>query len=230
VESATRYLIVNADDLGASTGINRGILEACADGVVTSASLMVDAPASAQLAGELPDPLELSVGLHATLTSEGGELAIDPSECRAELDRQLARFEEITGARPTHVDSHHNIHRDPRLRDSFVAFAAELGRPLREHSRARYFSSFYGQWDGETHLEQISVASLLEMFEVELGPGITELGCHPGYMGDGFESSYSGEREAEVRTLCDPRVRDRLERIGVKLVNFASLPSPSGGN
>ena len=35
---AGRYLIVNADDLGMSSGINAGILEAHRDGIVTSAS------------------------------------------------------------------------------------------------------------------------------------------------------------------------------------------------
>ena len=46
----TRYLIVNADDLGASASVNRGILEAHERGIVTSASLMVDMPASEEFA------------------------------------------------------------------------------------------------------------------------------------------------------------------------------------
>ena len=36
-----KYLIVNADDFGASPGITRGILEAHADGILTSTSMMV---------------------------------------------------------------------------------------------------------------------------------------------------------------------------------------------
>ncbi len=36
-----KYLIVNADDFGASTGVNQRILECHTRGVVTSASLMV---------------------------------------------------------------------------------------------------------------------------------------------------------------------------------------------
>ena len=41
-----KYCIVNGDDFGASHGIVRGILETHECGVLTSASLMVDMPAS----------------------------------------------------------------------------------------------------------------------------------------------------------------------------------------
>ena len=36
-----RRLVVNADDFGLSPGVNEGILEAHANGIVTSTSLMV---------------------------------------------------------------------------------------------------------------------------------------------------------------------------------------------
>jgi predicted glycoside hydrolase/deacetylase ChbG (UPF0249 family) len=220
----SRYLIVNADDLGASAGVNRGIREACERGIVTSASLMVDMPGSEQFAADPTGPTELSVGLHATLTSEAGELLIEPGRCRAELERQLARFEHLIGRAPTHLDSHHNVHFEPELREVFLAVAKERGLPLRGHSPARYFADFYGQWDdGETHLEQVSVEMLWEMLDREVGVGVTEFGCHPGYAGDGFESSYLREREAELQTLCDPAVRERIEALGIKLVSFAEL-------
>jgi predicted glycoside hydrolase/deacetylase ChbG (UPF0249 family) len=219
-----RYLIVNADDLGASAAINRGVLEAHTLGVVTSASLMVDMPAAEHFAvrrGQVPD---LSVGLHATLTSEDGELLLEPGACRAELDRQLTCFEELLGRAPTHLDSHHNVHLEQPLDDIFLAVARERQVPLRAFSAARYFADFYAQWDEETHLEQVSVEMLAEMLETEVGPGVTEIGCHPGYAGDGFESSYLCEREAEVRTLCDPRVAARIDELGITLTSFAELP------
>src|SRR5213078_1507398 len=42
--------IINADDFGASRGINRGILEAHERGILTSTSLLVDWPASEEAA------------------------------------------------------------------------------------------------------------------------------------------------------------------------------------
>jgi predicted glycoside hydrolase/deacetylase ChbG (UPF0249 family) len=75
---------------------------------------MVNRPASEEaaiLSRELP---ELSIGLHVNITTEDGELVVDlaaPDECRAELYRQLERFQDLMGRLPTHIDSHHNVHR-----------------------------------------------------------------------------------------------------------------------
>src|SRR2546425_12975380 len=96
-------------------------------------------------------------------------------------------------------------------------------RPLREHSPVRYFSKFYGQWGGQTHLEQLSVESLARLLETACGEGITELSCHPGYLDADFSSSYSSERETEVRTLCDPLIRRVLAEQSIQLINYRHL-------
>jgi chitin disaccharide deacetylase len=218
-----RYLIVNADDLGASAGVNRGILEAFERGIVTSSSLMVDMPAAEEFASQRDRAAGLSVGLHVTLTNEEAELQFEPDGCRAELERQLGRFEALLGRQPTHLDSHHNVHLEPPLSDLFIDVARERSLPLRGFSPARYYADFYGQWDDETHLEHISVESLGVLLEAEVAPGVTEFGVHPGYIGDGFESSYLLEREAELRTLCDPAVRARVQELGIRLIGFSEL-------
>jgi predicted glycoside hydrolase/deacetylase ChbG (UPF0249 family) len=62
--AAGRFLIVNADDFGLTSGINRGIIEAHEHGIVTSASLMVRYPAAREAADYAKAHPELSVGLH----------------------------------------------------------------------------------------------------------------------------------------------------------------------
>lgn len=221
-----KYCIVNGDDFGASRGINRGIVEAHRHGILTSTSLMVDLSCSEDAVLLSRDLKDLSVGLHVTLTNEGGEPLVNFAafdDCRAELHRQFRRFQELTGRLPTHLDAHHNVHRDPRLLPHFLDLAQLYGLPLREHSPVRYFSSFYGQWDGVTHLEQISVESLSRMLETEIGEGFTELSCHPGYVDPDFQSIYSIEREAELRTLCDPLIRKKLDELRIQLVGFRDL-------
>jgi chitin disaccharide deacetylase len=221
-----KYLIVNGDDFGLSRGINRGIVEAHRRGILTSTSLVVDMPWSeeaAWLSRALPD---LGIGLHVNITNEGRESAIDLTDadnCRAELHRQFGRFEELMGRPPTHLDSHHNVHRDARLLPHFLDLARRYGVPLREHSPVRYVSTFYGRWGGETHPEQISVDGLLRLVESDVRDGFTELGCHPGYADPNVQSSYAIEREIELRTLCDPIVRTVLAAQQIQLVSFRAL-------
>ena len=217
-----KYLIVNADDFGASHGIDRGIIEAHQRGVLTSTSLLVNATASGEAAELSRSAPDLSVGLHADLRSELNANA-GPARLRGALEAQLARFEELLGRPPTHLDSHHNVHRDPRALPEFLDLAREQGLPLREHSAVRYFSKFYGQWSGKTHLEQISVESLARMLEMEIKEGFTELSCHPGYVDPDYSSGYSTEREAELRALCDPRIRQALAEQAIQLVSYHDL-------
>jgi predicted glycoside hydrolase/deacetylase ChbG (UPF0249 family) len=121
------------------------------------------------------------------------------------------------------VDSHHDVHRDPRVQPHVRTWARRLGVPLRGYGHVHHLPKFYGQWGGETHLEQISVDGLFRLLDSELGPGVTELTCHAGYVDEGLVSSYAKEREAEVRTLCDPRVRAALAERGIHLAGFRDL-------
>ena len=173
-----KALIVNADDYGISPGVTRGILEAHDRGILTSASFMVDTPSAADAARLAREAPRMSMGLHADLPAA---IAADRSRCHDDLERQIDRFATLTGRAPTHLDSHHNVHRHAALATVFTEVAARHALPLREGSAARYFSKFYGQWSGRSHLEHIGVASLANMLESELGEGLTELSCHPGY-------------------------------------------------
>jgi len=214
-----KLLVVTADDFGISRGVNRGIVAAHCEGILTSASLMVSRPAAVEAAALARACPGLSVGLH---------LELDPGEAPdvpTQLDRQLGRFTELCGARPTHLDSHHDVHRDPRVLPHVRAWARRWGVPLRGYSHVRHLPKFYGQWGGETHLEQISVEGLLRLLDAELAHGVTELTCHPGYVDPGLTSSYLVEREAEVRTLCDPRMRPALAERGIRLAGFRDLPA-----
>src|SRR5205807_2623170 len=159
----------------------------------------------------LHDGAEWGIGelMHLELDADTRE------DVPAALQRQLDRFVHLVGAPPTHFDSHHDVHRHPRVLPYVRALARRVGVPLRGYSDVRHLPKFYGQWGGETHLEQIGVDGLLRLLDAELGPGVTELTCHPGYVDEGLASSYTVEREAELRTLCDPRVRPALAERGI---------------
>lgn len=96
-----RRLIINADDFGFTSGVNRAIVEAHTRGVVTSATLMARGPAfaeAAELARALP---ELSVGCHVVLIDGESVLAAEQV--------------------PTLIDRHSQ---PPRFRDGLKSFAA----------------------------------------------------------------------------------------------------------
>jgi chitin disaccharide deacetylase len=62
-----RQLIVNADDFGLTTGVNRAISEAHRDGIVSSATLMANGPAFEDAVKTAKDDTSLSVGCHVVL-------------------------------------------------------------------------------------------------------------------------------------------------------------------
>ena len=73
-----RRLIINADDFGLTSGVNRAIVEAHGHGVVTSTTLMANAPAfseAVQLAEASP---RLGVGCHVVLVD--GAPVLNPSQ------------------------------------------------------------------------------------------------------------------------------------------------------
>jgi predicted glycoside hydrolase/deacetylase ChbG (UPF0249 family) len=220
-------LIVNADDLGASEGINRGIIEAHTGGIVTSASLMVTGAAAAQAAALAREHGGLGVGLHWDLEGEQASPELDlgdPVAVRAELRRQVKLFQELVGQPPTHVDSHHHLHRRPEIRPIAGALAAALGVPMREDGTVTYIGGFYAQWEWEvTDLHHVSPEFLIWILRNEVGEGWTEIGCHPGYVSDEFTSVYLTEREVELATLKHPAVREEIRSLGIRLASYREL-------
>jgi chitin disaccharide deacetylase len=214
-----KSLIVNADDFGASRGINQGVIEAHGRGVVTSASMMVDAPASEEAARLGGGDAGLDVGLHVVIAPS----ADSPHE---ELQRQFERFVDLTGRTPTHIDAHHHVHHDERVLPAFLAVAEQHRVPLRGHCAVHHISSFYGQWDGETHLEAVSPDALARIVATEIEDGFNELCCHPGYVDGDLTSSYTLERPAELETLCDPAVAALLSDQGIRLATFREVARP----
>jgi hopanoid biosynthesis associated protein HpnK len=138
-----RNLIVNADDLGWTAGVNRGIAEAHRHGIVTSASLLANGSAFAsgvEVARQTPG---LGVGVHlnlsdgapvaapelvTSLVNNAGEFEGGPEnlllriasrglalhEVEQEWEAQIEKVRDA-GIHPTHVDGHKHVHMLPGL-------------------------------------------------------------------------------------------------------------------
>ena len=212
---------MNGDDFGLSNGVNRGMIDAHQTGILTSASMMVDAAASADAAALARDIRPLGVGLHVVVKPAAAYRSLP-----YELERQLERFVALTGRSPTHVDSHHDVHRQATARPAFLAFAERHRLPLRGFCGLRHITRFYGQRGGETCLEQVGAEVLVRILATELDDGFNELCCHPGYVDPELRSSYAVERQAELDALRDGRLRAVLRDQGIALATFRDLAQP----
>jgi hypothetical protein len=122
------------------------------------------------------------------------------------------------------------MHLDESVRKLFRDLAAPLGVPLRGDERVRFVGNFYAQWEwGVTDLEHVSVGALQEIIRDEVREGWTELSCHPGYVTDDYRPMYRDEREAELRTLTDPRIKATFEEPGIELDSYATYPLRAEG-
>jgi len=138
-----KNLIVNADDLGWTEGVNRGIAEAHRHGIVTSTSMLANGKAFAK-AVELVEKLPaLGVGVHLNL-SDGAPVAerkqvgslvnskgimqggpeslllrmarrgLEVEQVEREWDAQIRKLRDA-GIQPTHLDGHKHVHMLPGL-------------------------------------------------------------------------------------------------------------------
>lgn len=227
---ADRRLVVNADDFGLSRAVNAGILRAHADGIVTSASLMVRAPAAEHAVAAARAHPRLALGLHVDLgewvrAGDGWRAAYevvdsaDAASVAAELERQLERFRALTGSEPSHLDSHQHVHREEPVRSILGVRARELRVPLRHHGRVRYCGAFYGQDGDGAPLPAAITAERLVAIVQELPAGATELCCHPAAAPEPA-TGYGAERVRELESLCDARVRAAVRQASVRLCTF----------
>jgi len=151
----SRRLIVNADDFGRSASINEAVIRAHREGILTSASLMVNEPDCAEAVHLAKANPTLGVGLHLTLlmghaalptsqipglVNERGEFSKAPvaagvryffrrklrAQLRAEIHAQFARFH-ATGLPLDHVNAHLHLHLHPVVFDILMHDAAALG-------------------------------------------------------------------------------------------------------
>lgn len=248
-----KRFIVNADDLGRTHGINTGIFEAHRLGIVTSATAMVTYKSIHEAAAFSRESPKLGIGLHVALTGgrtalpqhvvsslvDAGGLqpakpeGLDgarPQEIAAEVEAQFAKFVEVFGRRPTHFDSHHHSHRRPDVFEAVCTLARREGLPVRnagglmgselkrQSLRTNDFfeEGFFG--------EGVSSARLVSIID-GLPMGSTELMCHPAH--DDAElaatSSYAAVRVFELKALCDPAVKNAIDRLEIHLITFAEL-------
>ena len=222
-----RRLIVNADDLGLTAGVTRGILDAHRQGIVTSATAMVTLPARPDLEAEAAGLADLGLGLHLNLTwgppaspadavpslvdGEGRfprDLRVlaeraEADEVRREVEAQLLAFERRFGRAPTHLDGHHHVHRLPGVMDAVLGVAQAARLPVRSQDPGfrdglrRHGVRTPDHFVGGDDPAPYWTLPRLLDTLAALPLGLTELMCHPGRYDEALAYSRYG-REREV--------------------------------
>jgi len=133
-----KNLIVNADDLAWTDGVNRGIRDAFRGGIVTSTSLLANGAAFPEAVKVAKSAPRLGVGVHLNLSdgvpiadresvtsllNDDGDFTDGPEslllkrarrrlvldEVEKEWDAQIQKVRD-SGIRPTHLDGHKHVH------------------------------------------------------------------------------------------------------------------------
>ena len=91
-----RRLIFNADDFGLTSGINRSVIAAHTEGVLTSATLMANAAATLEALQLAREHSNLGVGCHVVLVD--GTPFTDPARVPSLISRGTANFHETIGS------------------------------------------------------------------------------------------------------------------------------------
>jgi predicted glycoside hydrolase/deacetylase ChbG (UPF0249 family) len=137
-----KRLIVNADDFGFTPDVNRGIVAAHRNGILTASTLMANGEAFDDAVRLARDSPSLDVGCHLVLISGRSVLppyaplpASAPALLRALAARRIRVYGELAaqvrkilaaGIQPTHLDTHKHTHLAPPVLDAVARIAEEF--------------------------------------------------------------------------------------------------------
>lgn len=175
-------------------------------------------------------------------------------DVQMELDAQLARARSLLAKinmRVTHIDSHRHTHCLPGifelvLRTARANDVTHVRHPYEQRAllrtpRAMMASGLLRTMLlGQRPMDDVSFTGIGAMASTTfqrdiahviaaLPPGTTELMVHPGYDSDELAAvdSYRKPREREVYALTSPRLREKIDALGVELTHFGACDLPS---
>lgn len=250
-------MIVNADDFNLTRGVDRAILECHDRGIVSSTTFMVNLPIESSTVSSLKKRKSLGVGLHLNVTFDrpvltavkiksltGGQVSFrkmkeqlaglpSASELFHEYSAQVQKFIKVFGRKPTHLDTHHQMHNHPFFLKVLTETAKTFKVPMRtsclltQSALLKKIKSpivtdyFFGNLTPEGHW----TAGPLEVILKNLPSGVSEMMCHPGIVDADLKavSSFTTGRAVEHQVFSSPRFRKILADQSVRLVHFGMV-------
>ncbi|TCO76944.1 chitin disaccharide deacetylase [Marinisporobacter balticus] len=246
----TIKLIINADDFGYSKAVNFGIVECYKNGVVSSATLMTNMPGVEHAFELMKENPGLGVGIHLVL-SAGRPICNDVSslvdeygkfqrredlllngkieDVEKEFASQMEKFL-ASGFKPTHIDSHHHVHRHEKVLTVVLGLAKKYKLPVRltsENSLCKGNTSIKTTdfFTGKFYGNDLSEEKFLEIINVDKKYKTVEVMCHPAYVDNILlsGSAYNVQRIKEFAILTNPMIKRELEKRGINQINYRDI-------
>jgi predicted glycoside hydrolase/deacetylase ChbG (UPF0249 family) len=246
--TSSRLLIINADDLGISFEVNRGIFAAYEQGVVTDSSLLVNGASSQEAITMLKANPQFPAGIHIDLdpllgwespgkekfTRQALHQIMNEStfikKIKQEIHEQIEDFLD-TGLIPSHIDTHHHVHGFPRIFETLMEAMNKYGIKALRFSKKGYtllgredilFPPETAQWMEHTLREKgISHPDLLidPLFPFSLH----ELPA--GVAELMAHPSMGGDpwRQRDLDMLMDPLFMKTVRDEGIQLISFSEI-------
>lgn len=246
----SRFLIINADDLGISSEVNRGIFMAYEKGMVTDSSLLIKGPHTREAMQMIRKEPSFQVGIHIDLDPLLGwespgierlsrqkllEVMKEPDfieKVKKEIDKQLTAFLDA-GLIPSHIDTHHHVHGFPQIFELLVEAIGKQGIKAIRFSKKGY--SLLGREEICITAEQAQgMEDTLRKKKI----------LHPHYLIDPLSPfslreistgvselmvhpSMGGDtwRQRDFEMLMDPLFMSTMRDEGIQLIGFAALAS-----
>jgi len=141
-----KMVAICADDYGIDAQIDQAILDLAGQGRLTGASVLVDAPISAEMADALSQS-SIDIGLHLNFTEVLGEMSqqqvmplrtlilraharlLSRAWVKQSIERQLERFETLFHRVPDYVDGHLHVHQLPVIAEQLIASLSQRQLP-----------------------------------------------------------------------------------------------------
>ncbi len=203
-----KQILVRADDLGYSRGVNYGIMDSVRHGIVRSVGLMPNMP-EAKNGFDLIKDLDVCIG---------------QDEVILEIEAQYEKFKEITGRKPGYFEGH------AVASDNFFKGLEIVARRHGLHYLGMSFSGpvpFKNSWMasnfGVNDKDYDPFETLKRMALADYDENVVPMMVlHPGYL-DAFilkTSSLLKPRTLEVQMTMDPDVKQWLKDNDVQVISY----------
>ena len=250
-------VVFNADDFGMTESVTRSIVEATDKGVIRSTTAMV-CRGNDKLIRKWAPHVNGGIGLHLQLTDgipclpasrirslvtdEGhfhrsprtlAATTIDASELQAEWRAQLDRLRGL-GIRPSHLDSHHHIHRNAAVLPVYLALAQENKLAVRAGARWQMVAARQAGLYCCDHTEaawvpapasQTACVNRISAVMSKHRGRVVEFVCHPARSASKYRpiAGDGTPGKVELETYCSKNLKDLLVGLGVASISMTEM-------